>query len=92
MRHLTMQFRPTFWYWLLLVALMVPVSIQAETWQVAAGAQSEDKARTPSHSSQSDRYACPFLLDVRGSQSARRLLTARLASALRLWSRARPSM
>src|SRR5258708_31502584 len=45
MRHLTMQFRPTFWYWLLLVALMVPVSIQAETWQVAAGAQSEDKAR-----------------------------------------------
>ena len=45
MRHLTMQFRPAFWYWLLLVALMVPVSIQAETWQVAAGAQSGDKAR-----------------------------------------------
>src|SRR5713101_8335369 len=45
MRHLKMQFRPTFWYWLLLVALMVPVSIQAETWQVAAGAQSPDKAR-----------------------------------------------
>jgi plastocyanin len=45
MRHLTMQFRPTFWYWLLLVALMVPVSLQAETWQLAVGAQSQDKAR-----------------------------------------------
>ena len=45
MRHLRAQLRSTSSYWLLLAALMVPVSIQAETWQVAAGAQSEDKAR-----------------------------------------------
>src|SRR6266446_4763492 len=45
MRHLRVQLRSTCWYWLLLAALMVPVSIQAETWQVAAGAQNMDKAR-----------------------------------------------
>jgi plastocyanin len=43
MRHFRVQFR-SIWYWLLM-ALMLPVSIQAETWQLTAGAQSGDKAR-----------------------------------------------
>jgi plastocyanin len=45
MRHLRVQFRSLCWFWLLLAALVVPVSIQAETWQLAVGAQSGDKAR-----------------------------------------------
>src|SRR6266699_5407072 len=45
MLHLRVKLLSTSRYWLLLAALMVPVSIQAETWQVAAGAQSGDKAR-----------------------------------------------
>src|SRR6266446_4501867 len=45
MRHLRVQLRSTCWYCLVLAALMVPISIQAETWQVAAGAQNMDKAR-----------------------------------------------
>src|SRR5258708_17575968 len=45
MRRLRVQLRSTCWYCLSLAALMVPVSIQAETWQVAAGAQNMDKAR-----------------------------------------------
>src|SRR5437016_3672598 len=44
MRRLRVQLRSISW-WLLLAALMVPISIQAETWQVAAGAQNIDKAR-----------------------------------------------
>lgn len=31
--------------WLLLIALIVPLSVQAETWTLAVGAQSPDKAR-----------------------------------------------
>src|SRR5258708_30092877 len=38
-----MQFRSILW--LLLIALIVPVSAQAETWTLAVGAQSPDKAR-----------------------------------------------
>ncbi len=38
-----MQFRSILW--LLLIALIVPVSAQAETWTFAVGAQSPDKAR-----------------------------------------------
>src|SRR6266481_4566251 len=45
MRRLRVQLRSTCWYCLVLAALMVPVSIQAETWHVAAGAQNMDKAR-----------------------------------------------
>ena len=37
------QFRSILW--LLLIALIVPVSAQAETWTLAVGAQSPDKAR-----------------------------------------------
>src|SRR5260370_41003099 len=37
------QFRSILW--LLLIALIVPVSAQAETWTLAGGAQSPDKAR-----------------------------------------------
>jgi len=43
MRHLRAQFPSISWYWLLLAALLVPASIQAETWQAAVGAQSQDK-------------------------------------------------
>jgi plastocyanin len=35
----------TSWFWLLPVALLLPVSIQAQTWQAAVGAQSQDKGR-----------------------------------------------
>ena len=45
MRRLRVQLRSTCWYCLVLAALMVPVSIQAETWHAAAGAQNMDKAR-----------------------------------------------
>ena len=45
MRHLSVKFLSTSRYWLLLAALMVPVSIQAQTWQAAVGAQSLDKAK-----------------------------------------------
>ncbi len=45
MRHLRLQFRSICWFCLVLAALVVPVSIQAETWQLAVGAQSTDKAR-----------------------------------------------
>ena len=45
MRYLREKFLSTSQYWLLLAALMVPVTIQAQTWQAAVGAQSVDKAR-----------------------------------------------
>jgi len=45
MRHLRVKPLSTSWYWLLPVALLLPVSIQAQTWQAAVGAQSQDKAR-----------------------------------------------
>src|SRR5216684_5535687 len=45
MRHLREKFLSTSWSWLLLAALMVPASIQAQTWQAAVGAQSVDKAK-----------------------------------------------
>jgi plastocyanin len=45
MRHLRVKLLSTSWYWLLPVALLLPVSIQAQTWQAAVGAQSADKAR-----------------------------------------------
>ena len=45
MRHLRVKLLSTSWSWLLLAALMVPVSIQAQTWQAAVGAQSVDKAK-----------------------------------------------
>jgi plastocyanin len=45
MRYLKVKLLFTSRYWLLLAALMVPVSIQAQTWQAAVGAQSEDKGR-----------------------------------------------
>jgi plastocyanin len=45
MRHLREKFLSTSWSWLLLAALMVPVPIQAQTWQAAVGAQSADKAK-----------------------------------------------
>ncbi len=45
MLHLRVKLLSTSRYWLLLTALMVPVSIQAQTWQAAVGAQSVDKAK-----------------------------------------------
>jgi plastocyanin len=45
MSRLRVQFRSLSCYGLLLAALVVPASIQAETWQLAVGAQSGDKAR-----------------------------------------------
>jgi plastocyanin len=45
MRHLRVKLLSSSWSWLLLAALMVPVAIQAQTWQAAVGAQSADKAR-----------------------------------------------
>src|SRR6266700_5067202 len=45
MRYLKVKLLSTSRYWLLLAALMVPVSIQAQTWQAAVGAQSVDKAK-----------------------------------------------
>ena len=40
-----MQFRSTLWQGLLLTALIFPLAAQAETWKLAVGAQSYDKAR-----------------------------------------------
>src|SRR5713101_4952618 len=45
MRYLKVKLLSTSRYWLLLAAVILPVSIQAETWLVAARAQSEDNAR-----------------------------------------------
>jgi plastocyanin len=45
MRHLREKVLSTSWSWLLIATLMIPVSIQAQTWQAAVGAQSEDKGR-----------------------------------------------
>jgi plastocyanin len=45
MRHLRVKHLSTSWFWLLPVALLLPVSIQAQTWQAAVGAQSQDKGR-----------------------------------------------
>jgi plastocyanin len=45
MRHLRVKHLSPSWYWLLPVALLLPVSIQAQTWQAAVGAQSQDKGR-----------------------------------------------
>jgi plastocyanin len=45
MRHLKEKFLCGFCYWLLLAGVVVPVSVQAETWQATVGAQSEDKGR-----------------------------------------------
>src|SRR6266700_3005112 len=45
MLHLRVKLLSTSRYWLLLTALMVPVSIQAQTWQAAVGAQSVDKGK-----------------------------------------------
>jgi plastocyanin len=45
MRHLRVKHLSTSWYWLLPVALLLPVSIQAQSWQSAVGAQSQDKGR-----------------------------------------------
>jgi len=45
MRNLREKFLSGFWYWLALVAVMVPVSLQAETWHATVGAQDENKGR-----------------------------------------------
>jgi plastocyanin len=45
MRHLRVKLLSTSWFWLLPVALLLPVSIQAQTWRAAVGAQSQDKGR-----------------------------------------------
>lgn len=45
MRHLRVKHLSTSWFWLLPVPLLLPVSIQAQTWQAAVGAQSQDKGR-----------------------------------------------
>jgi plastocyanin len=45
MLYLRVKLLSTSWSWLLLASLMVPVSIQAQTWQAAVGAQSVDKAK-----------------------------------------------
>ncbi len=45
MRHLRVRFLSTSRYWLLLAAVILPVSIQAQTWQAAVGAQSVDKSK-----------------------------------------------
>src|SRR6266853_5219701 len=45
MRHLRVKFLSTSRYWLLLAAVILPVSIQAQTWQAAVGAQSVDKSK-----------------------------------------------
>src|SRR5258707_10544361 len=45
MRHLRVKFLSTSRYWLLLAAVLLPVSIQAQTWQAAVGVQSVDKSK-----------------------------------------------
>jgi plastocyanin len=45
MRYLRVKLLSTSWSWLLFAALMVPVSIQGQTWQAGVGAQSVDKAK-----------------------------------------------
>jgi plastocyanin len=45
MRQLREKFLSSFWYWLLLAAMMIPMSVQAETWHAAVGVQDENKGR-----------------------------------------------
>ena len=45
MRYLRVKFVCTSRYWLLLAAVILPISIQAQSWQATVGAQSEDKGR-----------------------------------------------